>query len=57
MEEIEKRKMNKNGKVFTAIVVESIIDAVDAIQENEIPREDLVTILKTEEGYVLFCYK
>lgn len=57
MEEIEKRKMTKNGKIFTAIVVESIRDLVDVAQEEQIPREDMVTILKDKEGYVLFYYK
>lgn len=57
MEEIEKRKMSKDGKVFTAFVVESIRDAVDIIHESQISREDLVTILRDKEGYVVFCYK
>lgn len=57
MEEIEKRKISKDGKVFTAFVVESIRDAVDAVHENQITREDLVAILKDKEGYVVFCYK
>lgn len=57
MEEIEKRKMSKDGKVFAAFVVESIRDAVDIVHENQIPREDLVTILRDKEGYVVFCYK
>lgn len=57
MEEIEKRKMTKNGKTFTAIVVESIRDLVDVAQEEQIPREDMVAILKDKEGYVLFYYK
>ena len=57
MEEIEKRKMSKDGKVFTAFVVESIRDAVDTVHEHQIPREDLVTILRDKEGYVVFCYK
>lgn len=57
MEEIEKRKMTKDGKIFTAIIVPTIMDAVDAVQEYQIPREDLVTILHDKEGYVVFCYK
>lgn len=57
MEEIEKKKMVKDGKVFTAFVVQSIRDAVDVVHENQIPREDLVTILKDSEGYVVLCYK
>lgn len=57
MEEIEKRKMTKDGKIFTAIIVPTIMDAVDAAQEYQIPREDLVTILQDKEGYVVFCYK
>lgn len=57
MEEIEKRKMTKDGKIFTAILVKTIMDAVDVVQEYQIPREDLVTILPDKEGYVVFCYK
>lgn len=57
MEEIEERKMTKDGKIFTAFLVQSIRDAVDVVHENQIPREDLVSILKDKEGYVVFCYK
>ena len=57
MEEIEKRKMTKDGKVFTAFVVESIRDIVDLVHEYQIPREDMVTILKDKDGYAVFCYK
>ncbi len=57
MEEIEKRKMSKDGKVFTVFVVESLRDVVNIVHEEKIPREDLVTILKDREGYTLFCYK
>lgn len=57
MEEIEKRKMTKDGKIFTAILVKTIMDAVDVVQEYQIPREDLITILPDKEGYVVFCYK
>ncbi len=57
MEEIEKRKMSKDGKIFTVFVVESLRDIVNVIHEEQITREDLVTILKDKEGYVVFCYK
>lgn len=57
MEEIEKRKMSKDGKIFTALVVESIRDLVDAVHEEQILREDMITILKDKDKYVLFCYK
>lgn len=57
MEEIEKREMTKNGKVFTALVVESIRDLVDVAHEEQIPREDMITILKDKDKFVLFYYK
>lgn len=57
MEEIESRKLEKDRKVFTAFVVQSIRDIVDVVHENQIPKEDLVTVLKNSEEYVLFCYK
>lgn len=57
MEETESKKMSKDGKVFTVFVVQSIRDAVDVVHENQISREDLVTILKEREGYAVFCYK
>lgn len=57
MEEIEKRKMSKDGKIFTVFVVESLRDVVNVVHEEQIPREDLVTILKDKEGYAVFCYK
>ena len=57
MEEIENRKMPKDGKTFTAVLVKTIMDAVNVVQEYKIPREDLVTILQNKEGYVVFCYK
>ena len=56
-EELDKRKISKDGKTFTAFVVDTIIDIVDIVQEYNIPREDLVTILKDKEGYIVFCYK
>ncbi len=56
MEEIESRKMTRDGKVFTVFIVQSIRDVVDVVHENQIPREDLVSILKDKDGYAVFCY-
>lgn len=57
MGETESRKMAKDRKIFTAILVKTIMDAVNVVQEYQIPREDLVTLLPDKEGYVVFCYK
>lgn len=54
---MEEKKSTENGKIFTAIVVESIRDLVDVTQEEQISREDIVSILKDKDGYVLFYYK
>ena len=57
MEEIEKRKMSKNGKVMMAYLSDTIRGIVDFSVENKIPREDVVSILSERGRYVLIYYK
>lgn len=53
----DKESISKDNKNFTAFVVESIRDVVDVVHENNISREDIVTVLREKEGYVVLCYK
>lgn len=57
MEELEKRKMTKNGKVMTAVSAPHVRALVDIANELEIPREDVITILNRGEEVVLIYYR
>lgn len=48
--------MIKNNKVMTATRCSSIRELVDVAIRLNIPREDVVTILKESECYVLIYY-
>lgn len=59
MGEIDKNKMCKDGKVMHAFFAETIRDLVKKAIEEEIPREDVVTIIPENNysRYVLIYYK
>lgn len=57
MEELEKRKMVKDGKVMTALTAPHIRALVDIANEIQIPREDVITILDKGDQVVLIYYK
>ena len=57
MEELEKRRMVKRGKIMTALPAPHIRALVDMSNELKIPREDVVTILDKGEEVVLIYYK
>lgn len=49
-------KATKNNKVLHAIMCDTIRDLVDASLDLNIPREDLITILREDNKYVMFYY-
>lgn len=57
MEELEKNKIEKDGKVMTAIPAPHIRALVDIVNELQIPKEDIVTIMNKGEEVVLIYYK
>lgn len=57
MEELKGRKITKDKNGFTALATESIRDLVDAVHEENILKENIVTIFKDKERYVIFYYK
>lgn len=58
MEELEKRRMTKNGKIMVALSAPHIRALVDLANELKIPREDIVSLSdKGEDGVVLIYYK
>lgn len=58
MEELEKRRMTKNGKIMVAFTAPHIRALVDMANELQIPRADVITILdKGEDGLVLVYYR
>lgn len=57
MEELEKRKMVKDGKIMTALPAPHIRALVDMANELGIPREDVITIIDRGEEVVLIYYK
>ena len=57
MEELEKRRMVKRGKIMTALPAPHIRALVDMSNELKIPREDVVSILDRGEEVVLIYYK
>lgn len=56
MEELERRKMSKNGKTMTALAAPYIRSLVDRANELEIPREDVITIIDKGDEVVLIYY-
>lgn len=57
MEELERRKMSKDGKTMTALPAPHIRALVDKANELEIPREDVVTIIDKGDEVVLIYYR
>ena len=56
MQEIERRKMSKNGKTMLALMAPHMRALVDLSNEIGIKREDIVTISKSEEGVTMIYY-
>lgn len=46
----------KDHKVLTASICDTIVDLIQLSRELEIPRSDIVTILKENDKYTLFYY-
>lgn len=48
--------MVKNGKTMIATEAQTIRELVDLANDYKIPREDVVSILPSKEGYVMVYY-
>lgn len=46
----------KNGKIMIATEAQTIRELVDLANDYKIPREDVVSILPSREGYVMVYY-
>lgn len=46
----------KEGKIMTATEAQTIRELVDFANDNKIPREDVVSILPSREGYIMVYY-
>lgn len=56
MEELERRRMTKKGKIMTAVSAPHIRALVDIANELKIPREDVISILNNNGEVVLIYY-
>ena len=45
-----------NGKIMTAAEAQTIRELVDLVNDCKIPREDVVSILPSKEGYIIVYY-
>lgn len=57
MEELEKKKMSKDNKIMIAITAPHIRALVDKVNDLNIPREDIVSLVKDNDQLILICYK
>ena len=48
--------MVNNGKIMNAVESQTIRELVDLANDYKIPREDVVSILPSIEGYVMVYY-
>lgn len=48
--------MVNNGKIMSAVEAQTIRELVDLTNDYKIPREDVVSILPSKEGYVMVYY-
>lgn len=48
--------MVKNSKIMNAFEAQTIRELVDLANDYKIPREDVVSILPSREGYVMVYY-
>lgn len=48
--------MYKNGKIMNAVEAQTIRELADFANDYKIPREDVVSILPSREGYVMVYY-
>lgn len=48
--------MVNNGKIMNAVEAQTIRELVDLANDYKIPREDVVSILPSREGYVMVYY-
>ena len=46
----------KNGKMMVAVEAQTIRELIDLANDYKIPREDVVSILPSKEGYVIVYY-
>ena len=48
--------MVNNGKIMNAVEAQTIRELIDLANDYKIPREDVVSILPSREGYVMVYY-
>lgn len=48
--------MANNGKIMTATEAQTIRELVDLVNDCKIPREDVISILPSKEGYIMVYY-
>lgn len=48
--------MVNNSKIMNAVEAQTIRELVDLANDYKIPREDVVSILPSREGYVMVYY-
>lgn len=49
--------MENNGKVFTALIADTVRKLVLLVQEKDIAKEDIVSVFQDNGGqYIMFCY-
>jgi len=48
---------NKDGKTLIALTDKTIAGLVKEANKNKIPREDIVTIIHSNEQFILLYYK
>lgn len=48
--------MVNNGKIMNAVEAQTIRELVDLANDYKIPREDVVSIIPSREGYVMVYY-
>lgn len=49
-------EMLKEGKIMNATEAQTIRELVDFANQYKIPREDIVQILNSREGYIMVYY-
>ena len=48
--------MVNNGKIMNAVEAQTIRELIDLANDYKIPREDVVSIITSREGYVMVYY-
>lgn len=49
-------EVNRSGKIMVATEAQTVRELTDLANEYKIPREDIVSVLPSREGYVMVYY-